>query len=185
MLETMGENVIKDAQATRTRSETDDRDRISVGWTVAYICVLLALLVAVNLLPEGMGASLTRTESGQWLWRPALEVSPSWLSTWLGLTLALQLVNLYCRRWQPATRWADLGLAILAVFVLLQLFRGFLPHVSSIRVVLEPGGAATPLAWLAQNPSSWPMLAAYVVLPIALLCTLWQSARKLLVLARL
>jgi hypothetical protein len=184
MLKTMRENVIKDAQATRYRSETDDHDGIDVGWTVAHICVLLALLVAVNVLPEGLGMSLTRTGSGRWIWRPALDVSSAWLNTWLSLSLALHLVNLCYRRWQPATRWADLGLSILAAFVLLQLFRGFLPDVSSVRVVLEPGHADTSLARLAQDPSTWPMLAAYVVLPIALLCTLWQSARKLLVLAR-
>lgn len=35
-----------------------------------------------------------------------------WLNLWWGLTLVLSLVNLYYRRWQPATRWADFAPSI-------------------------------------------------------------------------
>jgi hypothetical protein len=184
MLRTMRDNAFNQAQDTPPRRGSEDRDRFSVGWTVACICGLLALLVAVNILPQGVGITLSRGESGQWLVRPALEASPSLINLWLSLSLALNLTNLYYRRWQPATRWADFGLSVLAVFVLLQLFSGFLTGVSSIHVVPQPGDAPTALAQIVQNPGSWSMLVASVALPVALLYTLFRSAHKLLRLAR-
>jgi hypothetical protein len=184
MLKTMRDNALTQTQDTPPRGGSEDQDRISVGWTVARTCGLLALLVAVNILPEGVGITLSRSESAQWLVRPILEASRSLINLWLTLSLALNLTNLYYRRWQPATRWADFGLSVLAVFVLLQLFSGFLAGVSSIHVLLQPGNAPTALVHIVQSPSFWSMLVAYVALPIALLYMLWQSARKLLVLAR-
>jgi hypothetical protein len=184
MLKTARDNALAEGQDTRPASDSDDGVRISVGGAVARICLLVGLLVLVNVLPEGLGVTLTRTRSGQWIVRPVFEVSSAWLNLWLTSSLALWLVNLYCGRWQQATRWADLGLSVLAVFVLLQLLSGFLTQVTSIHAVPQPGDAPTSLAQIVQNPSSWSMLAAYVVLPVALLCTLWQSARKLLVMVR-
>jgi len=72
------DNAFEEAQDTRPHREIDYRDRISVGWTVARICVLFALLLVVNVLPEGLGISLTRSESGHWILRPALDASLLW-----------------------------------------------------------------------------------------------------------
>lgn len=184
MLKTMRDDALTEAQDARPGGETEDRDRVSVGGAVARICLLVVLLLVVNVLPEGLGISLTRTEAGQWIVRPLLQTSPSWLNLWLTLSLALWVVNLYLRRWNPTTRWAELGLNVLAAFVLLQLFKGVLPAVSGMHVLLQPGQAQTTLARIVEDPSAWAMLAASVLLPIALLYALWESARRLLVLAR-
>lgn len=185
MLRTTRDNDITEAPDTRLPRETENRDRISVGWTIARISVLVVLLAVVNVLPEGVGLSLTRNESGQFILKPAFEASPSWLNLWLTLSLALCVVNLYYGRWHQYTRWADLGLSVLAVLVLLRLLKGVLPGVSSVHVVLQPGNAQTMLAQIVETPGSWSMLVAYVLLPPALSFMLWRSARKLLVLARL
>lgn len=179
MLRTMRDEPNTEAQDTPVRRESEDGERFSVGGAVARICVLVALLVVVNVLPEGLGISLARTEAGQWIVRPALAARPSTLNLWLSLSLALWVVNLYYGRWHRATRGVDLGLSVLGVLVLLQLFKGVLPAVSDVRVVLQAGHAQ-----IVQDPGAWAMLAASILVPIALVYTLWGSARKLMTLAR-
>jgi hypothetical protein len=179
MLRPMRNHAISQAQDPRPRRETEDRDRISLGRAVAHICLLVALLVVVNIMPEGLGISLTRTEAGQWIARPALQADPSGLNLWLSLSLALWVVNLYYGRWQWATRWADLGLSVLGVLVLLPLCEGVLSGVSSVPDLIQPGPAQT-----LENPTTWSMLAVSVVLTIALVHTFVESIRKLVALAR-
>jgi hypothetical protein len=184
MLRTMKDNAIMETQDTRPSEEADDRDRISVGGAVARICLLVALLVVVNIPPEGLGLSLTRTESGLWIVSPLLKASRSGLNLWLTLSLALWVVNLYYGRWQRATRWADLGLSVLGVFVLLPLFEGGLAGVSGIHAVVQPGQAPTTLARIVGDPGTWSMLAVSVALTIALVHTSVESVRKVMALAR-
>lgn len=185
MPKAMKYSALAEAQDTHPARESDDGERISVRPAVARICVLVGLLVLVNILPEGMGVSLTRTDTGQWIVRPALQASSSLLNLWLSLSVALWVVNLYYGRWLRATRGVDLGLSILGLLVLLQLLKQVLPAVSEVRAVLPPGHPQTALAQIGQNPGAWATLAASVLLPVALLCTLWGSARRLVALARL
>jgi hypothetical protein len=151
---------------------------------VARICLLVALLVVVNIPTEGLGLSLTRTETGLWIVSPLLQASPSGLNLWLTLSLALWVMNLYYGRWQRATRWADLGLSVLAVLVLAQLFKAVLPGVSGIHDLIQPGQAQTTLAQIVKDAGTWSMLAVSVALAIALVHMFIESVRKLVALAR-
>jgi len=178
-------NALAEAQKTQPARESDDEERISVREAVARICMLIGLLVLVNILPEGLGVSLTRTDAGQWIVRPALRASSSLLNLWLSLSLALWVVNLYYGRWLRATRAVDLGLSVLGLLVLLHLLKRVLPAVSEVRAVLPPGHPQTALAQIGENPGAWATLAASILLPVALLCTLWESARRLVAMARL
>ena len=51
---------------------------------------------------------------------PDFHTNMPWLNLWWGLALVLELAHLGLRRWQPLTRWADLGLDMLAGLILLQ-----------------------------------------------------------------
>jgi hypothetical protein len=179
MLRTMSDNVLMATQETRPGSETDDSDRISVGGAVARICLLVALLVVVNIPTEGLGLSLTRTETGLWIVSPLLRVSPSGLNLWLTSSLALWVVNLYYGRWQRATRWADFGLSVLGIVVLGQLLKAVLPGVSNVHDLVQSARALN-----VEDLGAWATLAVSVALVIALVDTFVEAVKKLTALVR-
>ena len=179
MLDTMRDNALLEKQDTRQSAETDARDRISAGSAVARICLLVGLLVLVNIPTEGLGLSLTRTETGLWIVSPLLQASPSGVNLWLSSSLALWVVNLYYGRWQRATRWADFGLSVLGIVVLWQLLKAVIPGVSNVHHLVQSARMLN-----AEDLGAWATLAVSVALAIALVDTVVGSVKKLTALAR-
>jgi hypothetical protein len=180
VLETVADNALMEEQDTPPRGQTDDHGRISVGAAVGHILFLVAVLVVINIPTEG----LSRTETGVWIARPLLQASPSGLNLWLTLCLALWVVNLYYGRWQRATRWADIGLSVLGVLVLGELFQGVLSGLSDVHALVQPGRPPTTLAQIVEDVGTWSMLAVSVALAIALVHMFVGSVRKVVALAR-
>lgn len=179
MLSTVSDSALMEAQHTRPDGQTDDRDRISAGGAVARILFLVALLVVVNIPTEGLGLSLTRTETGLWVVSPLLQVSPSGLNLWLTLSLGLWVANLYYGRWQRSTRWADFGLSVLGIVVLWQLLNAVLPGVSSVHDLVQSARALN-----VEDLGAWATLALSVALAIALVDTFVEAVTKLTALLR-
>jgi hypothetical protein len=184
MLETVTDNALMEEQDSPPRGQSDDHNCISVGSAVGHILFLVAVLVVINIPTEGLGLSLTRTETGVWIARPLLQASPSGLNLWLTLCLALWVVNLHYGRWQRATRWADIGLSVLGVLVLGELFQGVLSGLSDVHALVQPGRPPTTLAQIVEDVGTWSMLAVSVALAIALVHMFVGSVRKVVALAR-
>ena len=98
-----------------------EADCIRVGWTMATGCVLIALLVLFNRVPERVGMIISAGEPSSFA--PLLgpesfrDILPR-LNLWWGLTLALAVANLYIGRWTWGTRLADYALTFFGVFIL-------------------------------------------------------------------
>jgi hypothetical protein len=134
-------------------------ERISMAWTAIGCLFLVALLVLLNGFPSLAGVWVMIDG----VWHQAAVVSPEffqsllpWVDAWLGLALALSCIHLFYGRWLPLTRWADLGLTIFGLVVLLQLIQG-----GPILVV---------------TPEFWPVgeaVPAFVVPSVLLRVALW------------
>jgi hypothetical protein len=103
--------------------EKDLSDRISIGWVIVRICILIVLIIQFNFFPERIGVIVSATAPTSFvpLLAPEFHANMPWLNFWWGLALILELTHLCLRRWQPWTRWADLALSVLVALVLLQI----------------------------------------------------------------
>ena len=111
-------------------AETDARmsegERISPVGVAIGMAVLAAIIILFNAFPHKIGVYNFSAEFQGFipLLAPEFQAHLSWLNVWWGLSLALAGWQLVTRRWTPALRMADLGINILAVFVLWQLVNG-------------------------------------------------------------
>lgn len=119
--------------------------------TLAEICILIAVIVLFNAFPEKVGIYSSAVEPYLFvpLLTPAWLPYVPWLNVWWGLALTLALVKLVYGRWTQALRWADLGVHLLSIVVLVSLILG--DAVVGIPSG-EPSAAAASSAWVRPNP---------------------------------
>ncbi|HUW14015.1 MAG TPA: hypothetical protein VM537_30100 [Anaerolineae bacterium] len=98
-----------------------DVRHIHVGWSVGRICILSALLLLFNRYPDRIGVVVSAGDPSTFV--PLL--SPEFLeqfllrlNVWWGLTVALDVVNLYAGRWLSSTRLLDCALAFFGMFII-------------------------------------------------------------------
>lgn len=104
----------------------DDTNRIRRGWVVGEMIAILAVAVVFNFFPDKIGVlvSLNDPQSFIPLLAPEFIDHLSWLNLWWGLALLLGGVKLIFGRWRTAMRWAEVGLSLLAGFILFRLVTG-------------------------------------------------------------
>lgn len=114
-----------------TLLQTGRTERI-IG-TLFTIGGLIALIALFNCFPGKIGIIVSANAPSRFvpLLAPEFKGHLPWLNLWWGLVLLLNLVELalsvtnrYDERWQQAVRWADLGLNLVGVFVLIRLITG-------------------------------------------------------------
>ena len=109
---------------SRDRNRVGEAGRVQLihaGWSVARICVLSALLLLFNRYPDHIGVVVSADDPSTFvpLLSPAfLELFLLRLNVWWGLTVALDVVNIYVGRWLGATRLLDCALTFFGMFIL-------------------------------------------------------------------
>lgn len=122
----MSEQTVLPGNVVETEMQTDAKERISpVGIAVGMV-FLAAIIILFNAFPHKIGIYNFSTEFQGFipLLAPEFQAHLPWLNIWWGLALALAGWQLAYGRWTPGLRMADLGINILAVFVLWQLVNG-------------------------------------------------------------
>lgn len=88
------------------------------------ICFTVFFMVLFNVFPQRIGMIITATDPTSFvpLLNPEfLDTYLPWFNAWWGLALALNFAHLGLRRWTQATRWADFGLTLFALSILLRI----------------------------------------------------------------
>lgn len=103
----------------------DDPTRADNAWLIIETCLLLLLLLLLNFFPQRVGGYFQN--NGQTTFVPLLtpeflEVHLPLLNLWFGLGIALNVVVIWRGRWQLLTRFVDLGLSVLGLFVIYRLY---------------------------------------------------------------
>ncbi|MCI0574929.1 MAG: hypothetical protein L0332_03085 [Chloroflexi bacterium] len=159
----------------------DDPDRVRAGWLAGEAVIISVLLILLNLFPQWVGAIIVTDEGSRFL--PVLatefETHLPWLNIWLGLNLLLNLWLLRDGRWRRASRWLDLGLSLLGMFVLYRLITGapvigITPDWAALH-----GWPAIPLARIQQNVIPILSIVVDVALALGLLISVAASGLKL------
>jgi len=152
-------------------------DRIDVGWTIASICGLAALLVVFNAFPERIGVIVSADEPSSFVPLLAPEFFEDLLlrlNVWWGLALALNVVNMYYDRWMWGTRLADYALTFFGMFILLKVI--FSPVLGVNPEWVQPGQPAVLVAerlvplltWLVKGGLAAALIATLVSLGVKL-----------------
>lgn len=122
----MSDQTVLSGNVMETEMQTDAKERISpVGIAVGMV-FLAAIIILFNAFPHKIGVYNFTPEFQGFipLLAPEFQLHLPWLNVWWGLALALGGWQLAIGRWTPGLRMADLGINILAVFVLWQLVNG-------------------------------------------------------------
>ena len=112
--------------ADQRRAMRNDPDRVHVVGTIVEMVLIMAVMVLLNLFPDRIGIipSLTDPSGVRPLLAPEFQVHMPWLNVYWGLALCLCALNLTLGRWTPHARWAELGLNVLAAYILLGMVTG-------------------------------------------------------------
>jgi hypothetical protein len=98
-----------------------EADRVRPVTLVVGICLLALFGIVLNLFPGSLGVAMVSDERTTFL--PISDfgvyLPMALVNVWLGLSLALRFVVLHQRRWTRATRWAQVGVGLLSVALLL------------------------------------------------------------------
>jgi hypothetical protein len=88
--------------------------------------ILLGLSILLNFFPEKVGyyTSAADIQSFTPILAPDFSVQLPWLNLWWGIAFAMHLVNLLTKRWATATRWPDLLLGVMSIYVLGRILMG-------------------------------------------------------------
>jgi hypothetical protein len=95
-------------------------------WLILDLCALVAAVILFNVFPGKVGVLVAATDSATFvpLLAPEFQVHMPWLNLWWGLALLLTLVKLVYGRWTAVLQWADLGLRVLGIRILVRLILG-------------------------------------------------------------
>ena len=143
-------------------------DRYPKGQAIAGICILVMLLLFFNYYPERIGIWINALDADSYV--PVL--SPAffeqylpWLNLCWLLALGLHIAHLSLGRWTTATRLLDLGLAFIALNVVVAMIFG--PAIFAVNAqAASVGGAWTTTAQAVASILS--MLAPFILGVIAL-----------------
>lgn len=159
---------------------TKNPDRIDVGWTIASICGLAALLVVFNAFPERIGVIVSADDPSSFVPLLAPEFFEDLLlrlNVWWGLALALNVVKLYFGRWNWGTRLADYALTFFGMFILLKVI--FSPILGVNPEWVQPGQPAVLVAERLVPLLTWLVKGGLVAAVIATLVSLGVKLRSL------
>ncbi len=122
----MSDKLALTGNVAEASEQTSVGERISPVGVVIGMAFLVAIIILFNAFPHKIGVYNFTPEFQGFipLLAPEFQAHLSWLNIWWGLALALGGWQLAIGRWTPALRMADLGVNILAVFVLWQLVNG-------------------------------------------------------------
>jgi hypothetical protein len=104
----------------------NDRDRIHPVGTVADLCLIVVASIVFNAFPDKVGfiRSFTDPSSFTPLLAPEFQMHLPLLNLYWGLAFSLGIANLVMLRWNIVTRYVEIALSILGVFVLIELVLG-------------------------------------------------------------
>ena len=96
------------------------------GWLILDLCILVASIVLFNVFPDRVGILVSSADSSTFipLLAPEFQMQIPWVNLWWGLALLLTVVKLVYGRWTAVLLWADLGLRVLGIRVLVALILG-------------------------------------------------------------
>jgi hypothetical protein len=108
-----------------------EADSIHVGtlkrvWLILDFCIIVASIVLFNVFPDRVGVLVSATDSSTFvpLLAPEFQMQMPWLNLWWGLALLLTAIKLVYGRWTAVLLWADFGLRVLGIRVLVALILG-------------------------------------------------------------
>jgi hypothetical protein len=166
----------------RTRARRPDRVR--PAGVAIQICFLIGAIVLFNAYPQWIGTyrSLDDPSSFVPLLAPEFQAHMPALNCWWALALTLSFVLLGMRRWTPATRWADLGLAVFGMIILSNMLAG--PPILAVHPgsgwpseLLRPSGAA----WWLSKIGLWAALVVAGLSALKKLLALIRSGSGLVI----
>jgi hypothetical protein len=96
------------------------------GWLLLDLCILVASIVLFNVFPDRVGVLISATDTSTFvpLLAPEFQAQMPWVNLWWGLALLLTVVKLVYGRWTAVLLWADWGLRVLGIRVLVALILG-------------------------------------------------------------
>ena len=105
----------------------EDPDQVERGSLITTLCFNVGLIVLCNFFPNLIAVFFVHDGVwGRWpLLAPEFQTNllPWFTAAW-ALEAALNLAVLWQRRWVPVARWAEFGLSILSIIVLLRALMG-------------------------------------------------------------
>jgi hypothetical protein len=173
---------------SRDRSRVGAAGRVQpihVGWSLGRIGALSALLLLFNRYPDHIGVVVSAGDPSSFvpLLSPAfLELFLLRLNVWWGLTVALDVVNLYTGRWLWGTRLLDCALSFFGMFIIARAISS--PMVGVNPAWVQAGQSAVAavermvphLTWLVRGGLATALLAWLAMMALKL-----QALRKTVV----
>jgi hypothetical protein len=166
-----------------TLSQPAKIDRYPKGQAIAGICILVMLLLFFNYYPQRIGIWINALDADSYV--PVL--SPAffeqylpWLNLCWVLALGLNIAHLSLGRWTLVTRLLDLGLAFIALNVVVSMIFG--PAILSVNAQMSSLDSAT--ASVAEAMVSAFNLVAPFVLGVIALALVIDLIKKVIDLVR-
>ena len=118
--------MLADNASYQDRTARNGSDRVHVIGTLVEMVLILAAIVLFDFFPDKLGIvrSLTDPSSFKPLLAPEFQEHMPWLNLYWGLALGFGAVNLALGRWTIYMRWAEVGLSVLAAFIILRMLLG-------------------------------------------------------------
>lgn len=100
--------------------------QLNRAWLILDLCALVAAVILFNVFPDKVGVLVSATDSATFipLVAPEFQIHMPSLNLWWSLALLLTVIKLIYGRWTVVLRWADLGLRVLGIYVLVSLILG-------------------------------------------------------------
>jgi hypothetical protein len=151
-----------------TLSQPARIDRYPKGQAIAGICILVMLLLFFNYYPQRFGIWISALDADSYvpvLSQAFFEQYLPWLNLCWILALGLNIAHLSLGRWTLVTRLLDLGLAFIALNVVVSMIFG--PAICAV----DPQAASADSAWMPTAEavvSAFSLVAPFVLGVIAL-----------------
>ncbi len=118
--------MLNDKLAIQDHRTANNPDRVHIVGTVIEMALILVIVILFNVFPDriGFAQSLTDPSSFKPLLAPEFQDHMPWLNLYWGLALSLCAINLAFGRWNVYSRLAEIGLTVLAVYILLRMVLG-------------------------------------------------------------
>ncbi len=118
--------MLQDKVGFQNLRTANNPDRVHIVGTVIEMALILAIMLLFNFFPDriGMVRSLADPSSFRPLLAPEFQAHMPWLNLYWGLALSLCAINLAFGRWNIYSRLAEIGLSVLAAYILLRMVTG-------------------------------------------------------------
>lgn len=118
--------MLQDKVAFQDQRTTNNLGRVHIVGTIIEMVLILVAMVLFNIFPDKIGTvqSLVDPSSFRPLLAPEFQDHMPWLNLYWGLTLSLCAIKLTFARWSIYLRSSELGLNVLAAYILLRMVLG-------------------------------------------------------------